>query len=286
MLDHFWDHDNGGLFTTADDGEQLVARQKDLLDNATPSANSTAAVALVPARRAHRRRPLRATTPTRSSASLGTAPCRRRRARSPRPRRGRPARRRHHRGGRRRRSPRSGGTPCSGAGSPTPCWRGASPTTRPLWDGREPRASRTSAATTRAAPPRRFRRRHAQSEPPGHLAKLAAIKGATMIIDAPSWPVWRPPSCSACRHAAATTATAATPRPPTRRRPTTPPPTTPRRTTRPPTTRRRFRREPAGERRVSGHLRPSSSRRWRRRWRRVKTSTSTRCSATQGERAR
>ncbi|MDP9464819.1 MAG: thioredoxin domain-containing protein [Actinomycetota bacterium] len=47
MLDHFWDVDNGGLFTTADDGEQLVARQKDLMDNATPSANSIAAVALV-----------------------------------------------------------------------------------------------------------------------------------------------------------------------------------------------------------------------------------------------
>jgi hypothetical protein len=46
MLDHFWDVDHGGVFTTADDGEQLVARQKDILDNATPSANSTAANAL------------------------------------------------------------------------------------------------------------------------------------------------------------------------------------------------------------------------------------------------
>ena len=46
MLDHFWDAGNGGLFTTPDDGEALVARQKDLFDNATPSANSTAAVAL------------------------------------------------------------------------------------------------------------------------------------------------------------------------------------------------------------------------------------------------
>ena len=46
MLDHFWDVDHGGLFTTADDGEQLVARQKDMFDNATPSANSTAADAL------------------------------------------------------------------------------------------------------------------------------------------------------------------------------------------------------------------------------------------------
>jgi len=46
MLDHFWDAEQGGLFTTPDDGEALVVRQKDFLDNATPSANSLAAVAL------------------------------------------------------------------------------------------------------------------------------------------------------------------------------------------------------------------------------------------------
>jgi uncharacterized protein YyaL (SSP411 family) len=46
LLDHFWDLDCGGVFTTADDAEALVARQKDLMDNATPSANSSTAVAL------------------------------------------------------------------------------------------------------------------------------------------------------------------------------------------------------------------------------------------------
>jgi uncharacterized protein YyaL (SSP411 family) len=46
LLDHFWDLEQGGLFTVADDGEALVARQKELTDNATPSANSVAANAL------------------------------------------------------------------------------------------------------------------------------------------------------------------------------------------------------------------------------------------------
>ncbi len=46
LLDHFWDTDRGGLYTTADDGEALVVRQKDFTDTATPSANSLAAHAL------------------------------------------------------------------------------------------------------------------------------------------------------------------------------------------------------------------------------------------------
>ena len=46
MLDFFWDPVHGGLYTTAEDAEELIVRQKDLKDAAMPSANSTAAVAL------------------------------------------------------------------------------------------------------------------------------------------------------------------------------------------------------------------------------------------------
>ena len=46
LLTNYWDTENSGIFTTSHTGEQLIVRQKDLMDNATPSANSTAAFAL------------------------------------------------------------------------------------------------------------------------------------------------------------------------------------------------------------------------------------------------
>ena len=42
MVKHFWDSKNGGLFMTADDGEKLLVRNKEIYDGAIPSGNSVA----------------------------------------------------------------------------------------------------------------------------------------------------------------------------------------------------------------------------------------------------
>ena len=47
LLERYEDPASGGVFTVASDGEQLLARQKDTYDGATPSANSVAAAALL-----------------------------------------------------------------------------------------------------------------------------------------------------------------------------------------------------------------------------------------------
>src|ERR1043166_1836103 len=43
MITEFWDADNGAFFFTSNDHEELIVRNKDFYDNATPSGNSAAA---------------------------------------------------------------------------------------------------------------------------------------------------------------------------------------------------------------------------------------------------
>ena len=42
FIDHFWDRENGGFYFTAEDGEKLIVRQKEIYDGAIPSGNSIA----------------------------------------------------------------------------------------------------------------------------------------------------------------------------------------------------------------------------------------------------
>ena len=47
MVTEFWDEKNGGFYFTSNDHEELVVRNKDFYDNATPSGNSVAADVLL-----------------------------------------------------------------------------------------------------------------------------------------------------------------------------------------------------------------------------------------------
>jgi uncharacterized protein len=44
MIDHFWDKQNGSFYFTADDGEAMLVRPRELYDGAVPSGNSAAAL--------------------------------------------------------------------------------------------------------------------------------------------------------------------------------------------------------------------------------------------------
>jgi uncharacterized protein YyaL (SSP411 family) len=47
MIDKFWDNDDGAFYFTSSDHEELIVRNKDFTDNATPSGNSVAADVLL-----------------------------------------------------------------------------------------------------------------------------------------------------------------------------------------------------------------------------------------------
>ena len=42
LVTHYWDRERGGFYSTANDGEELLVRQKEVYDGAVPSANSVA----------------------------------------------------------------------------------------------------------------------------------------------------------------------------------------------------------------------------------------------------
>lgn len=47
LIRHFWDNENGGFYFTADDGERLLVRRKEVYDGAVPSGNSVAMLNLL-----------------------------------------------------------------------------------------------------------------------------------------------------------------------------------------------------------------------------------------------
>lgn len=47
LIKHFWDDKGGGFYFTADDGENLIVRQKEIYDGAIPSGNSVAMLNLL-----------------------------------------------------------------------------------------------------------------------------------------------------------------------------------------------------------------------------------------------
>ena len=47
MIARFWDEQESGFYFTSSDHEQLITRTKDYFDNATPSGNSVAVMALL-----------------------------------------------------------------------------------------------------------------------------------------------------------------------------------------------------------------------------------------------
>lgn len=47
FINHFWDDNNGGFYTVADDAEPLIVRQKEIYDGALPSPNAVAMLNLL-----------------------------------------------------------------------------------------------------------------------------------------------------------------------------------------------------------------------------------------------